>query len=63
MSHLKDVKQSYAQHFVSAAVYALKLHGLGVIAFIHAVFPYLFTETVSNAVQRMHESLEDKWQT
>jgi len=62
MSHLNDVKQSYAQHFVSAAVYALKLHGLGVIALIHAVLPFLFTEAVSNAVKRMHESLEEKWQ-
>lgn len=44
-SHLKQVEESYIQHFCFAMWAGLVLVLLGTVSIIHAIFPFVFSRT------------------
>jgi hypothetical protein len=51
--HLKKAKVSYVIHACRVVNVSLKLIILSFIGIIHAIFPMLFTETVSNGIKKI----------
>jgi len=54
------VGESYLEHGFSAMRYAFTFLLLFVIAFIHAIFPFLFERTASNCVSEMTEHMRQR---
>jgi len=57
IQHPNDVGESYMKHFVRATSYSLRILSIGVICFVHALIPYLFTYTTSNLIAKLHKQL------
>lgn len=55
--HLDDVGESYGEHFAVAAVFGARLIGAGAACMVHAVAPWLFTQTASRTVRKLHAQL------
>ena len=51
--HPNEVGETYFQHLFNSLRYALTFVLLVFVAFIHAVFPFIFTKTASWLVQEM----------
>jgi len=58
--HLVSADETYWQHFRQAAWIGLVLTGAGFAAFIHAVFPFLFTMTASRAAKRVDALMTER---
>ena len=58
--HPTEVGESYLEHGFSAMRYAFTFLLLFVIAFIHAIFPFLFIRTASNCVSEMTKHMEQR---
>jgi hypothetical protein len=56
-SHPAAVGESYGKHFSVAIVYAFRLIGAGLCAFVHAVLPFLFETTASTVVKEIYGDL------
>jgi hypothetical protein len=57
LNHLKAVGLNYFTHAGRALFYSGWLLVLSVVAFIHALFPTVFTDTVSNGVEKIDISM------
>jgi hypothetical protein len=55
--HPQEIGESYFEHLRFAFASGLKLAGSGVACMIHAVFPFLFTDTAGNTVREMHRGI------
>lgn len=60
LDHLSIVDESYFRHLITAWVYALALLTLAAIALIHGLIPFLFTNTVSRAIERIREDIDNR---
>ena len=60
MKHLKDVNMTYIQHFYYAIKLSARLYYLSYISLVHAIFPCLFTETVSSDICKINEKLNNR---
>tara|TARA_R100000963_G_C4542710_1_gene39104 strand:+ start:132 stop:338 length:207 start_codon:yes stop_codon:yes gene_type:complete len=58
--HPKEVGETYLQHMMSALRYSLTFLFLFVVAFIHAIIPFLFTRTASCVIQEMARHIEKR---
>ena len=58
--HPSEVGESYLEHGFSAMRYAFTFLLLFVIAFIHAIFPFLFEKTASNVVSEMTKHMKQR---
>ena len=58
--HPKEVGETYLQHMMSALRYSLTFLFLFVVAFIHAIMPFLFTRTASCVIQEMARHIEKR---
>lgn len=58
--HPDEVGESYLEHGFTALRYAFTFLLLFVIAFIHAIFPFLFERTASNCVSEMTEHMRQR---
>ncbi len=56
--HTNEVGEAYVQHGFQAMRYSLTFLFLFVIAFIHAILPFLFVRTASDIVCEMSEHME-----
>ena len=56
--HPNEVGETYIVHGVQAIRYSFTFLFLFVIAFIHAIFPFLFVRTASDIVCEMTEHME-----
>jgi len=56
--HPNEVGESYLKHMFNALRYALTFLLLFVIAFIHAILPFLFVRTASDVVCEMSKDME-----
>ncbi len=52
--HPGEVGESYGEHFLTAGSFGVQMIGAGLAALVHAVFPFLFIETGSRALRRLH---------
>jgi len=60
MNHLKDAGENYFVHGVIALSYSLTLAGLAIVALIHGIIPFLFTDITSNGVIALEERMEKR---
>ena len=56
--HPNELGETYLQHGFSAMRYSLTSLFLFVIAFIHAILPFLFVRTASDVVCEMSKDME-----
>ena len=56
--HPNELGETYLQHGFSAMRYSLTFLFLFIIAFIHAILPFLFKETASGIVCEMSLDME-----
>lgn len=58
--HLKDVNETYLVHFKCAASIGLDCCYIGLVAFIHAVFPFLHTQTASDKIIALADKCRER---
>ena len=56
-NHLEEAKQNYFRHGIRASYLSFIFIFLAFIAFIHAIFPFLFYETVSNWIKDINKEI------
>lgn len=61
--HPQEVGESYGEHFVNAAGFGLHMVAGGLCCMIHAVFPFLFVETGSRTMRRLHKRITGRADT
>jgi hypothetical protein len=52
--HPHEVGETYPEHFTAAASFGVQMIGAGLAALVHAVFPFLFRDTGSRTLRRLH---------
>ncbi|HVL59343.1 MAG TPA: DUF6356 family protein [Burkholderiaceae bacterium] len=52
--HPRAVGETYLQHLRNAAGFGLALVAAGAACLVHAVLPFVFERTASQAVERLH---------
>ena len=52
--HPASVNETYGQHLCVASWFGTKMVGAGLACLIHAVFPFLFVNTGSATINRLH---------
>lgn len=57
--HPKEVGMNYFSHFLYAWTVTGRLFYLIIACMIHSFFPFLFTNTTSNMVEKLHREFED----
>lgn len=55
--HPHSIGETYAEHFATAARFALAMITGGLACLVHAVFPALFERTGSGAVKRLYSEM------
>ena len=58
--HPAEVGETYLQHFSFTLKTSLRLLWSGFILFLHGVFPFLFTHTASNLVEKLYLLLKSR---
>lgn len=56
-AHPASVNENYFQHMKSALTFSLTFFTGGIIALIHAFFPFLFEKTGSELITRLHQKM------
>jgi hypothetical protein len=55
--HPASVGETYGQHLASATGFSLRMIVAGIACLIHALLPFLFVRTGSNAIARLHDRM------
>lgn len=55
--HPRSVGESYAQHFVHAARFGLKMIVGGIACLVHAALPFACQRTGSETIRRLYRSM------
>ena len=55
--HPEEVGETYLEHMFNALRYSLTFLFLFVIAFIHAIFPFLFQTTVRDILRELNDDV------
>jgi len=63
VKHLDEVGESYFEHFLFAARVGLFMIFSGLAAVVHAICPWWFARTGSNAIQTLNTMLQDRRKT
>ena len=58
--HLRDVGETYTEHFRMASGFGLRMVTTGIACLIHGIFPFLFERTGSDMVRRLHDEMVQK---
>ena len=58
--HPNNVGETYFQHMKVALKYSLTFFGLGIVAFIHSIFPFMFVTTASDKVKELYSSFKPR---
>ena len=56
-NHLKESQQNYLKHALRATSFSIILIFLALIALIHAVFPFVFYDTVSSWIKDIDKKI------
>ncbi|MDC3398765.1 DUF6356 family protein [Gammaproteobacteria bacterium] len=56
--HLKEADKKYLPHAFRVIVVSINLLWLSVAGIIHAIFPFILSDTVSDGVKRISEKME-----
>lgn len=63
VEHPKSVGQTYLQHFMFSASFALRLAAAAFTAIMHALIPGLFESTTSKAINSLHARMQRQHQS
>lgn len=55
--HPKQVGESYAEHLATAAGFGFTMLAGGLCVMIHAIFPFLFEQTGSRTMDKLHKRM------
>jgi hypothetical protein len=55
--HPSEVGESYAAHFLNASAFGLRMLAGGAAVLVHAVFPFLFVQTGSRTMDKLHRRM------
>ena len=55
--HPNEVGESYAAHLASASAFGLRMMAGGVAVLVHAIFPFLFVQTGSRTMDKLHRRM------
>ncbi|WP_448661488.1 DUF6356 family protein [Sphingomonas sp. CJ20] len=58
LSHPRSVGESYGEHAATAARFGFTMIAGGAACVVHAVFPFLFVRTASDAVKRLYAQMQ-----
>ena len=58
--HLREVGETYPQHFIKAAGFGTTMLAAGLACLVHALFPFVFVATASNRIRRLHGQMEGR---
>ena len=58
--HLREVGETYTEHFVKAAGVGIAMLVGGLACLAHALFPFLFVTTGSRCIRRLHSRIEPR---
>lgn len=58
--HPCEVGESYAAHFASASRFGLRMLAGGAAVLVHAVFPFLFVQTGSRTMDKLHRRMSGR---
>ncbi|MBW3617976.1 MAG: FAD/NAD(P)-binding protein [Proteobacteria bacterium] len=61
--HLHEVGETYLQHMAVALPFGARMLGAGAACMVHAVAPWLFVQTASRAVTRLHAEMAARRRT
>jgi len=56
--HLKKADKKYLPHAFRVIIVSINLLWLSVAGIIHAIFPFILSDTVSDGVKRISEKME-----
>ncbi|MEM7505334.1 MAG: DUF6356 family protein [Pseudomonadota bacterium] len=59
-AHPASVDESYGEHFAFALGFAGKLGLAALIAFVHALLPFLFEKTAGRMVNELHDRIHNR---
>ena len=57
-NHLKRADRKYFSHGLRVIIISVKLFWLSVAGIIHAIFPFILIDTVSNGVKKISDQIE-----
>ncbi|MCH2189826.1 MAG: DUF6356 family protein [Gammaproteobacteria bacterium] len=55
--HPESVGEGYLEHFGVAMMFSLTMISAGILCFVHALLPFLFTETGSKTIEKLHANM------
>lgn len=55
--HPHEVGESYGAHFANASAFGLRMLLGGMAALVHAFFPFLFVQTGSRTMDKLHKRM------
>jgi len=61
--HPREVGESYGEHFVKAGVFGLQMTAGGLCCLVHAVLPFLFVNTASRTMSKLHRRMTGRADT
>lgn len=53
MKHLKEVNEKYFKHLIEASLISLSLMVASIACILHAIFPFIFTNTASTIMRKI----------
>ncbi|MDA9763189.1 DUF6356 family protein [Gammaproteobacteria bacterium] len=56
--HLKKADKKYLPHAFRVIIVSINLLWLSVAGIIHAIFPFILSDTISDGVKRISEKME-----
>jgi len=56
--HLKKTDKKYLPHAFRVILVSINLLWLSIAGFIHAIFPFILLDTVSNGVKKLSDQME-----
>lgn len=61
--HPSSLGETYTEHMRASLSYAVPLFWASMAAFMHAIFPFLFTTTASASVKRLYDRMTRRCST
>ena len=61
--HPKELSETYLEHGFKSMKYSLTFFYLFLVAFSHALFPFMFKSTVSNKIVKMSNNILSRKRT
>ena len=63
LKHPSEVGESYGEHLVSAGRFGLRMTFGGLCCLVHAVLPFLFVNTASTTMRKLHRRITGRADT